>query len=40
MAAATKIKADFKRAIRQLEQWEQADPGWLPVDAGETRLSG
>ena len=27
------------RAIRQLEQWEQADPGWLPVDPGATRQS-
>lgn len=37
--AALKIKADFKRAILQLEQWELAAPGWLPVDIGATRLS-
>jgi len=36
--AAAKIIADFKRAIAQLEQWEQATPGWLPVDPGATRL--
>ena len=33
-----KIIADFKRAIRQFEEWEQAAPGWLPVDPGATRL--
>lgn len=38
-AAATKVKRDFRRAIRQIEQWELDDPGWLPVDAGETRRS-
>jgi uracil-DNA glycosylase len=38
-AAATKIKEDFKRAIRQVEQWELADPGWLAVDPGGTRQS-
>jgi len=37
--AAAKIKADFKRAISQVEDWDQADPGWLPVDQGATRLS-
>ena len=35
--AAAKIKADFKRAIDQLEQWESASPGWLPVDPGARR---
>ena len=38
-AAASKIKGDFKRAIRQLEQWELADPGWLPLDPGARRHS-
>ena len=38
-AEATKIKQDFARAIRQLEQWETTDPGWLPVDPGATRQS-
>lgn len=37
--AAAQIKADFVRAIRQLEQWETADPGWLPVDPVATRQS-
>jgi uracil-DNA glycosylase len=32
------IIADFKRAIRQVEQWELDAPGWLPVDPGATRL--
>lgn len=36
--AATAIRADFVRAIRQVEEWESASPGWLPVDAGATRL--
>jgi uracil-DNA glycosylase len=36
--ATAKIIADFKRAIRQLEQWELDAPGWLPVDPGATRL--
>lgn len=37
--AVTAIIADFKRAIRQVEQWETATPGWLPVDAGASRRS-
>ena len=36
--AAAAIKADFTRAIGQLEQWESASRGWLPVDPGATRL--
>ncbi len=36
--AAAKIKADFVRAIHQVEEWEQDAPGWLPVDPGATRL--
>jgi uracil-DNA glycosylase len=37
--AASTIIADFKRAIRQIAEWEQDDPGWLAVDPGATRLS-
>lgn len=35
--AVAGIIADFKRAIRQVEQWETDAPGWLPVDSGATR---
>lgn len=35
--ALATIKADFKRAILQVEQWEADAPGWLPVDPGATR---
>ncbi len=35
--ALTAIVADFKRAIRQVEQWETQSPGWLPVDPDATR---
>lgn len=35
--AVAKIKADFTRAIQQLEEWESDSPGWLPVDPGATR---
>jgi uracil-DNA glycosylase len=35
--AASRIRADFVRAIAQVEQWESDVPGWLPVDPGATR---
>ena len=31
------IKADFVRAIGHVRDWLQADPGWLPADAGVER---
>jgi uracil-DNA glycosylase len=31
------IVADFKRGMRQVEQWERDAPGWLPADPGATR---
>ncbi len=31
------IKADFARAIGRVRDWLQADPDWLPVDAGISR---
>lgn len=36
--AAAAIKADFTRAIGQVEEWETDSPGWLPVDPGASRL--
>ncbi len=37
--STTAIKADFVRALQQIEAWAAADPAWLPVDAGATRAS-
>ncbi len=34
---AAAIKADFRRAMAQVETWSAADSSWLPVDAGATR---
>lgn len=31
------IKADFRRAFRQIADWAAAEPGWLPVDPGANR---
>ncbi len=31
------IKADFVEALEQIQEWTDADPAWLPVDAGATR---
>ena len=35
--AVSKIIADFKGAFAQVEAWENASPGWLPVDADGVR---
>jgi hypothetical protein len=35
--ALAEIIADFRRAIRQIEEWTDEDPNWLPVDTGGTR---
>jgi hypothetical protein len=31
------IKADFVEALKQIQEWTDADPTWLPVDSGATR---
>ena len=31
------IISDFKRALRQIAEWDAADPSWLPTDPGATR---
>jgi uracil-DNA glycosylase len=36
---ATAIVADFKEKLGVIEDWAGADPSWLPVDAGATRLA-
>jgi uracil-DNA glycosylase len=35
---ASEIIADFKSAIRRIERWADADPGWLPTDPDGRRL--
>lgn len=35
--SVTAIKASFVEAIRQVRQWLEIDPTWLPVDAGASR---
>jgi uracil-DNA glycosylase len=37
--AVAAIVADFKRAFRQIERWENDSPGWLAVDPGGSRHS-
>lgn len=39
--AAGAVVTDFRRAIRQVERWVAADPGWLPADSdGELAPAG
>ncbi len=35
--AVTAIIKDFKRAIRQIRQWTEEDPNWLPPDSSGSR---
>jgi uracil-DNA glycosylase len=36
-ASTATIITDFKKALRQIAEWDASDPSWLPVDPGATR---